>query len=163
MDACQGDSGGPYFDVEKGEATIYGIISRGVGCALPHSPGIYTSVDYFKDWIEEITKDPERHTQAVEQYFSQTWPPPSIDLKSGARNTVACPTGFYPSSSNICVKDPCYKSNCEQLCFRDGSDHRCSCRHGYVKNRFKKHKCVKKSKILILSLLMKSFPFFLFL
>lgn len=52
VDACQGDSGGPLMCGEK----QYGIISFGKGCARKNSPGIYTRISYFKNWIEETKK-----------------------------------------------------------------------------------------------------------
>jgi Hint module/Trypsin len=49
-DACQGDSGGPLFDSNKQQI---GIVSFGLGCALPNKPGIYTRVSAYKDWIKD--------------------------------------------------------------------------------------------------------------
>ena len=52
-DACQGDSGGPLVTVKNGRAQVIGLVSFGFGCALPLSPGIYTNVSNYVDWINE--------------------------------------------------------------------------------------------------------------
>ncbi|KAJ0174980.1 hypothetical protein K1T71_009121 [Dendrolimus kikuchii] len=59
VDACQGDSGGPLqvkiqlpIKTQGSMHTILGIISAGVGCAIPDTPGVYTRVTSFVDWIE---------------------------------------------------------------------------------------------------------------
>ncbi|CAH0712952.1 unnamed protein product, partial [Brenthis ino] len=61
LDACQGDSGGPLQVKiplrESSEGSIHiiiGVTSFGIGCALPDSPGVYTRVSSFIDWIESI-------------------------------------------------------------------------------------------------------------
>ncbi|KAJ0174982.1 hypothetical protein K1T71_009123 [Dendrolimus kikuchii] len=58
-DVCQGDSGGPLqvkivlpIKDQGSMHAILGIISAGVGCARPDTPGIYTRVTSFLDWIE---------------------------------------------------------------------------------------------------------------
>ncbi|XP_017074324.1 serine protease Hayan isoform X2 [Drosophila eugracilis] len=55
-DACQGDSGGPLI-LETNEAdgifSILGVISSGFGCATK-TPGLYTRVSSFLDYIEGI-------------------------------------------------------------------------------------------------------------
>ncbi|KAH8250614.1 hypothetical protein KR038_002465, partial [Drosophila bunnanda] len=55
-DACQGDSGGPLIrevNIEDGIYTIVGIINSGFGCATK-TPGLYTRVASFLDFIERI-------------------------------------------------------------------------------------------------------------
>ncbi|XP_017781532.1 PREDICTED: venom protease-like isoform X1 [Nicrophorus vespilloides] len=54
-DTCQGDSGGPLqrrnLDYERGH-TIFGITSFGKACGISNSPGVYTRVSYYIEWIE---------------------------------------------------------------------------------------------------------------
>ncbi|KAH8343543.1 hypothetical protein KR059_012262, partial [Drosophila kikkawai] len=55
-DACKGDSGGPLIreeNIEEGIYTIVGIINSGFGCATK-TPGLYTRVASFLDFIERI-------------------------------------------------------------------------------------------------------------
>jgi secreted trypsin-like serine protease len=49
-DTCQGDSGGPLID----GTLLLGITSWGDGCGAANSPGVYTKVSYFKDYIDAI-------------------------------------------------------------------------------------------------------------
>ncbi|KAK2577966.1 hypothetical protein KPH14_012266 [Odynerus spinipes] len=46
-DACQGDSGGPFAIRGK----LAGVVSWGLGCATPNTPGVYTEVASYRDWI----------------------------------------------------------------------------------------------------------------
>ncbi|KAK3553112.1 hypothetical protein QTP86_031692, partial [Hemibagrus guttatus] len=50
-DSCQGDSGGPLVFKQNTTWVQVGIVSFGSGCAKPNSPGVYTRVSYYQDWI----------------------------------------------------------------------------------------------------------------
>jgi len=53
VDACLGDSGGPLFTNFPANGTQYGIVTWGQGCAEPGTPGVYTEVSSFIEWINE--------------------------------------------------------------------------------------------------------------
>ncbi|XP_053392701.1 ovochymase-1-like isoform X2 [Mercenaria mercenaria] len=53
QDACQGDSGGPFVVKESNVWHIHGITSFGSLCAAPKSPGVYTKVFSYVNWIRE--------------------------------------------------------------------------------------------------------------
>lgn len=55
--SCQGDSGGPLTVEEKGKTVIVGLVSFGDSCSLPGSPGVYTRVSEYLDWISKNTDD----------------------------------------------------------------------------------------------------------
>jgi len=55
--ACQGDSGGPLVVEGKDGNTQVGIVSFGLGCALPYIPGVYTNVAHHFAWIDQVIQN----------------------------------------------------------------------------------------------------------
>ncbi|CAL4078480.1 unnamed protein product [Meganyctiphanes norvegica] len=55
-DSCQGDSGGPLVWLnEKGRYQLIGVTSFGTICGKAGSPGVYTRVTTYIDWIQQST------------------------------------------------------------------------------------------------------------
>ena len=52
-DGCQGDSGGPLICAVDGQPVLVGVTSWGYGCALKNSPGVWTKVSSYVDWIKK--------------------------------------------------------------------------------------------------------------
>ncbi|XP_077412482.1 polyserase-2-like [Vanacampus margaritifer] len=50
-DSCQGDSGGPMVTKQGSVWVQSGVVSFGIGCALPQFPGVYARVSRYQDWI----------------------------------------------------------------------------------------------------------------
>ncbi|XP_076658246.1 venom protease-like isoform X3 [Halictus rubicundus] len=60
-DACQGDSGGPLLMSSEAGERVIGITAAGQGCGTA-TPGFYTLVHPFLDWIEEHVWSPPATT-----------------------------------------------------------------------------------------------------
>ena len=58
-DSCQGDSGGPIFgNRENGKVVQVGVVSYGLGCAVPLFPGVYAELNApsIIDWVRATMK-----------------------------------------------------------------------------------------------------------
>uniref|UniRef100_A0A8C0B7E1 Transmembrane serine protease 4 n=1 Tax=Buteo japonicus TaxID=224669 RepID=A0A8C0B7E1_9AVES len=53
VDTCQGDSGGPLLYSGR-HWQVVGIVSWGQGCGTPSTPGVYTSVRAYLNWIYAV-------------------------------------------------------------------------------------------------------------
>lgn len=56
-DTCQGDSGGPLQIIHPKNPCLFqvlGITSFGKGCAFFNTPGVYTRVSHYLNWIESV-------------------------------------------------------------------------------------------------------------
>jgi secreted trypsin-like serine protease len=53
-DFCQGDDGGPFTVILDNQPLLAGIASALSGCGQTLSPGLYTEVAYFSNWIRAI-------------------------------------------------------------------------------------------------------------
>ena len=51
VDSCSGDSGGPLLYVYNGVTYLVGLVSWGNGCAISGYPGVYTDINYYREWI----------------------------------------------------------------------------------------------------------------
>ncbi len=65
-DSCSGDSGGPMTRAQGREMVLVGLVSWGVGCALPGTPAIYTRVSAFSRWIAKAKNVPLRKVTPVD-------------------------------------------------------------------------------------------------
>ncbi|XP_043338615.1 transmembrane protease serine 4 isoform X1 [Cervus canadensis] len=55
VDTCQGDSGGPLM-YHSDRWQVVGIVSWGHGCGGPTTPGVYTKVTAYLNWIYNVRK-----------------------------------------------------------------------------------------------------------
>ncbi|KAK7909537.1 hypothetical protein WMY93_014221 [Mugilogobius chulae] len=53
--ARTGDSGGPLVIKVGGQWVQVGVVSLGEGCGRPNTPGVYSKVSVYEDWIKNET------------------------------------------------------------------------------------------------------------
>jgi hypothetical protein len=88
VDTCQGDSGGPMFRRDNaGNWIQVGITSKGVGCARPRNPGIYTEVSTF-------AKDIADAAAQLADGGGRGWIPANLTFLTGAPLAASAPFGY---------------------------------------------------------------------
>ena len=55
-DGCQGDSGGPLICEQDGQPMLTGVTSWGFGCGSVNSPGVWTKVESYTEWIRTLMR-----------------------------------------------------------------------------------------------------------
>ena len=123
-DSCWGDSGGPLTYKTRGQHILIGAVSWGVECGLENKYGVYSSISYYRDWIEE---------KMVRPVYCGGSPNANVSVE------ITTPT--TPTPKPIVTISPCPKYWNKKVCLRMGnSTGRFSMRKGnvYAINRKKK-------------------------
>lgn len=89
VDACRGDSGGPLVRLQPRGAELVGLVSYGPGCGLPETPGVYTDVRFYADWLAGARR------QARPGMFID-WVPGQCRRRSG--EVIACQPEVAPAT-----------------------------------------------------------------
>ncbi|CAG0913751.1 unnamed protein product [Notodromas monacha] len=90
-DSCTGDSGGPLVCPHHSGYVLFGITSYGKSCAGPKSPGVYTRVSNYVDWIMGVIVADGKGKYENSNYYS------SKQCKG-----LRCSTGRCIKTKDIC-------------------------------------------------------------
>ncbi|KFD62834.1 hypothetical protein M514_05526, partial [Trichuris suis] len=101
-DSCQGDSGGPLVCDVYGKFIQYGVISHGAGCARAGTPGVYTTLPSYINWLQDRDKAMKRSKGSVDPMKDE----PSEKQPTGGRG----PTNSFTIGSNSPFESPSFPS-----------------------------------------------------
>nr|XP_046237599.1 uncharacterized protein cfi [Scatophagus argus] len=112
VDVCQGDNGGPLVcEDELGVSYLWGIISWGRGCGRPRSPGVYTQVAHYFEWIRRhtgwsaVTKfNSLEQSIVLDDHFPDLWKPESI-TQPPTTTTTPLVTSPAPTTPTVAERD----------------------------------------------------------
>ncbi|XP_044198390.1 uncharacterized protein cfi [Thunnus albacares] len=163
VDACQGDNGGPLVcEDELGVSYLWGIVNWGQRCGQSQSPGVYTQVAHYFEWIRQqtgwpsVTKfnsDPiQQSTPTVISPYPTTPTAPEIDeflgpdeclekkLTRASCDLVFCPPWERCINGQCSCKPPylCPTENVHPVCGRNSRNYRSYCQVMAVSCRTKK-------------------------
>jgi trypsin len=100
-DSCDGDSGGPILDMN---GTIVGIVSLGIGCALPQFPGVYSRVseanDFIRQGICEMASNPPDYCKTMNHSGT------CDNCRKLIRSGTAMRRSVFGRCINICTRTP---------------------------------------------------------
>jgi hypothetical protein len=128
VDACQGDSGGPMVCMSSlgNYPELYGIVSFGVGCALPGNPGVYTNVARFRNWIKSAVEGSATVDVPDKYYHCE-----ELNRNFAIYNTVSidCRTNTPMAADSVCTLG--CKQRGESLSVNHLNRLKCFCRSAF--------------------------------
>eukprot|EP00977_Amphora_coffeiformis_P026069 scaffold24022_cov168-Amphora_coffeaeformis.AAC.8 len=118
-DACNGDSGGPLVRKLATHTVQVGIVSWGDGCARAKSPGVYSSVPFYYQWIaDRVCEDADMEIELSETLcrtetstptnVPTSWPTaePTIATASPTSTPTVLPTSPNQDFRSITTRQP---------------------------------------------------------
>jgi len=116
-DSCQGDSGGPIFKNINDVRTQVGVVSWGIGCALPSHSGVYARTSGVSAWLKDNICS--RSSTPKPSYCEGSGPTPTPSPVETPPPDTPSPVDVPSSDPDVCTDSP---SNWHD---NDGVDYDC--------------------------------------